>query len=333
MTFEEDLTKRRVDVAAFAAGDPNRFAEWQQMHAQMHPNSFYISVKMVLNDVRRRFWLAEAIKPMPAAITEAAPKPVTRRAAIPGAAKPSVPVSEMQIPVPPVFAPIEPIENKPADPVRGRAVIRKPAAANPEATNTEATNTEATNLPETKPPTSAETATDALAAPTPRPQPVFRKPAPTISPEENTSAQEQIAQDNTNHETVFHTNPEPATDKAIAAPKPPRPRPVIKRPTANAAVKDEESNITEAKNLPTGTEAAAKLAEAPKEPAPGNPPRPRPVMRRPSVPAENNVNPMPEAEVSPGAEKPIGAEPTGEEATLPKSPRPRPIIKRPAKPE
>ena len=64
MTFEEYLTKRRVNVAAFAAGEPPRFAEWQVWYGQMHPESFYLMVKMVLNDVRRKFWLAEVPKPV-----------------------------------------------------------------------------------------------------------------------------------------------------------------------------------------------------------------------------------------------------------------------------
>ena len=59
MTFEEYLTKRRIDVAAFAAGDPARFAEWQLWFSQMHPDSFLVEVKMVINDVRRFSVLAE----------------------------------------------------------------------------------------------------------------------------------------------------------------------------------------------------------------------------------------------------------------------------------
>ena len=45
MTFEEYLTRRRVDVAAFAAAEPQRFAEWQVWFGQMHPESFYVAVK------------------------------------------------------------------------------------------------------------------------------------------------------------------------------------------------------------------------------------------------------------------------------------------------
>jgi len=326
MTFEEDLTKKRVDVAAFAAGDPDRFAEWRQMYAQMHPNSFYISVKMVLNDVRRRFWLAEAVKPVLASVPEVAAKPAARRATIPGAAKQNLSATEMNTLPPPTTEPTESAENKPAAPVRGRAIIRKPAAANPDETN----------APERIPPTIADTAAETPATPpNPRPRPIIRKPV-TISPEETTSQQEQIAQDNTNHATAFHTNPDPAPemDKETAAPKPPRPRPVIKRPAANSASKDEETSIISNQDLPTKTEEGTKLAEAPKEPAPSMSPRPRPVMRRPSPPAESNVNPMSEAAVSPGTEKPVGEEPSGElAAALPKPPRPRPVIKRPPKPD
>ena len=89
MTFEEDLTKRRIDVAAFAAGDPEKYASWARMYAQMHPNSFYVALKMVINDVRRRFWLAEAVKPAAAtagaAVAAAPAKPAMRRATIPPA--------------------------------------------------------------------------------------------------------------------------------------------------------------------------------------------------------------------------------------------------------
>src|SRR6476620_2318529 len=85
MTFEEFLTKRRVNVADFAAGEPQRFAEWQQWFGQMHPESFYTMVKMVLNDVRRKFWLAEVPKPVAVAVsneTATPARPAGRRAAI-----------------------------------------------------------------------------------------------------------------------------------------------------------------------------------------------------------------------------------------------------------
>ncbi|MDX5437093.1 MAG: hypothetical protein LPK03_07855, partial [Pontibacter sp.] len=52
MTFEEYLVKKRINKAAFAAEDPARYEAWEEMYAQMHPNSFYVAVKMVLNNVR-----------------------------------------------------------------------------------------------------------------------------------------------------------------------------------------------------------------------------------------------------------------------------------------
>ena len=103
MTFEEYLTKRRVNVAAFAAGEPQRFAEWQHWFGQMHPESFYLMVKMVLNDVRRNYWLAEVPKPVVVAAsdetTPASARPAGRRAAIsrPSAAAPAVEKTETTV--------------------------------------------------------------------------------------------------------------------------------------------------------------------------------------------------------------------------------------------
>src|SRR5687768_8842644 len=99
MTFEEYLTKRRVNVAAFAAGCPNGFAHWQNRFGQMHPESFTLEVKMVLNDVRKKFWLAEVPKPVVAEseTATAAPRPAGRRAAIARPAAPTEPAkSEIQ---------------------------------------------------------------------------------------------------------------------------------------------------------------------------------------------------------------------------------------------
>jgi len=315
MTFEEDLTKRRIDVAAFATGEPDRFAEWREMYAQMHPNSFYISVKMVLNDVRRKFWLAEAVKP--AAVAADVPaKPVVRRAAIPGAAKPTVPANSGSA------DPTNQPENKsaPTAPARGRAVIRKPATASPEATS----------APETTPPVTPAVPPEAPpTTPAPRPRPVFRKPTAAVPPEEPTANQEQIAEDKTNHATSFHTNPDPETE--VPAPKPPRPRPVIKRPVAKAETGAENA----ASVPPIETEQESdKLTKEPvaatepvNEPVKATPPRPRPVMRRPNPPAPDEVLSMPAA-----AEQPAGEESAGETAAEAKPPRPRPVFKRPAKP-
>jgi len=312
MTFEEDLTKRRIDVAAFATGDPERFAQWQQMYAQMHPNSFYVSVKMVLNDIRRRFWLAEAVKPATAISAEAPAKPVTRRAAIPGAPKPAAPT-------PPV-APNEQPESKPAAPVKGRAVIRKPAVSSPEANN----------APETAPAVTPEVPPETPpASPSPRPRPVIRKPAPAATSEESPVNQAQIIQDHTNHAAPFHTNPDPET--AAPVPKPPRPRPVIKRPvTSSETNKGHAAMVPPPEIKPENEKPEAVPVPAPAtEPVKATPPRPRPVMRRPNPPAEENVPPVSAI----AADKAVGEEPGGDPAPSSKPLRPRPIFKRPQKPE
>lgn len=308
MTFEEDLTKRRIDTAAFAAGDPARYAQWKEMYTQMHPNSFYVSVKMVLNDVRRKFWLAEAAKPVVIA-TEAPVKPVTRRASIPGAGatKP-----EIKPPIAGSTPESEPTEQpKPAAPPgKGRAVIRKAAPVNSELPEA----TESTALPTDKP-TSEE------APKVPRARPVIRKPTPVA---DNTDApntnQEQIAQDGTNSAVPFHTNPNP---EAATSPKPPRPRPVFRK--TGAASPEELPAAEIPAQMPVAEETVAPLT-APIKAEEAKPPRPRPVFKKPA----ENIN---ASEPKPDTENPTQAltPPTESSTTAAaaKPPRPRPVIRRP----
>ncbi|KAA5549277.1 hypothetical protein [Adhaeribacter rhizoryzae] len=393
MTFEEDLTKRRIDVAAFAAGDPNRFAEWQQMYAQMHPNSFYMLVKMVLNDVRRRFWLAEAVKPIAAPITEAPAKPAVRRAAIPGAPKPTAaPTPESTSTEPTAETPT----STPAPP-KARPVIRRPVIT--ASTETPPVVPE-TNIPAAAPATPPEAPAEAPKAP--RPRPVFRKPAaPADNAAEPVADTTQVAQAGTNSELPFHTNPDPAaaapkaprprpvikrptalqnpsnqpgtqtpvepaateetkatpvqpettgTDATPSAPKPPRPRPIFKRPaTALTEEKNEESNEAVSNPAPVAPVSeivppvelsgeAATPTEQMLEPVAAKPPRPRPIIRRPTPPAAESTvpaEPTSEVPVTPAPETPPTIEPIAPEPIEEprKPPRPRPIFKRPTKPE
>ncbi len=57
MTFEEYLTSKKINVAAFRNGETSRFVEWQQLFEQVHPDSFTAQKKFLLNDVRRRYLL------------------------------------------------------------------------------------------------------------------------------------------------------------------------------------------------------------------------------------------------------------------------------------
>ena len=77
------MSKRKIDETAFAEADQERYAEWKEMYAEMHPNSFYAAVKMVINDVRRRYWLREAVRPAQEPREVEQPKAVVRRA-VPG---------------------------------------------------------------------------------------------------------------------------------------------------------------------------------------------------------------------------------------------------------
>lgn len=310
MTFEEDLTKRRIDVSAFAAGEPVRFAEWQQMYAQMHPNSFYVTVKMVLNDVRRRFWLAEAAKPLvPASETPA--KPV-RRASIPGTAK----SADVTPPVVDMSAKTEPASSLPG---KGQAVIRKPSPVNQE-------------LP-VKPDYNAPTVGSEKPAGTPAPpraRPVIRKPAPTNSdlpPIENTP-------ENPNAELLFHSNPDPEAEATAATPQLPRPRPVIKKPVALNT--NEQPAI-----LPVSEPAQTATVPVLLDINEVKPTRPRPVFKRPAAPAntteltpgEPTLNasslemPVPQAEIT--NQEAENTTITNTELLAAKPPHPRPVIKKP----
>ncbi len=81
MTFDDFLRRRRLDVDAFRSAEPVRAAQWADWYAQMHPDSFLLQIKMVLNDVRRRYHLAEAPAPPPAVEGAAVPaRPSGRRA-------------------------------------------------------------------------------------------------------------------------------------------------------------------------------------------------------------------------------------------------------------
>lgn len=262
MTFEEDLTKRRIDVAAFVAGDPEKFAAWQTLYSQVHPNSFYAAVKMVINEVRRRFWLAEAPKPA-AILTPSASKPTGRRAL---ATVPSTASAVPDEPSPSVDRTPEPV------PARPRVVIRNPSAT--PVADAGLPNDAQTPVNENIP-LPNDNATVPEVARTGRARPIFRKPPgqPTVNiPATNASPIENI--------------PAPADAPAqtdVIKPAP-RPRPVFRKPTVTA----ENAETMPAENMPVADaiipEAAAtpapELPEAPK------PPRPRPTFKRPPAPDE-----------------------------------------------
>ena len=55
MTFEDYLIQKKIDVGQFRQAEPVRFMEWQREFEQMHPDSFTVQKKFLLNDTRRKY--------------------------------------------------------------------------------------------------------------------------------------------------------------------------------------------------------------------------------------------------------------------------------------
>jgi len=77
------LKAKRIDPNAFKAAQPARFAEWVDLFAQMHPDSFTQQKLFLINGIRRTFPLPEsevaALKAQSAAAKAARPKPSVKR--------------------------------------------------------------------------------------------------------------------------------------------------------------------------------------------------------------------------------------------------------------
>lgn len=339
MTFEEYLTKRRVNVAAFAAAEPQRFAEWQSWYLQMHPESFYMLVKMVLNDVRRNYWLAEVPKSAPVATanTEAAApaKPAGRRAAM---ARP-VTKSETSETAPnpePAIQPVadapeaklseaalseESTSTKPARPVfKPRGVIKKPT---PTSENQEIERVPEEKSAEIKP---AETAPEdsglksaaenqeASTAKPARPRPVIKRPAALTSSEPKPAETSETKTPETT-ETVGEATEKVKTEATADTPKSPRPRPVFKRPGTAAPTVSEDT-----KTVGQLSEKPETVAEIPTE---------NPVAKPGQEGASEAKAVAEEIQQNPEAAK-AAEEVAAEVGHVPKPPRPRPIFKKPA---
>lgn len=57
MEFAEYLRQKKVDPDLFRAGDPERYAEWERLFAQVNPESFTAQKKFLLNNTRRLYLL------------------------------------------------------------------------------------------------------------------------------------------------------------------------------------------------------------------------------------------------------------------------------------
>lgn len=74
MTFEEFLTKKKIDLALFQSAEPGLFTEFQNHYLQMGEKSFDHSKKFLFNKLRRAYHLKEeprpAVKDASAAVKE-----------------------------------------------------------------------------------------------------------------------------------------------------------------------------------------------------------------------------------------------------------------------
>ncbi len=55
MTFETYLVQKKINGDQFQQVEPQRYAAWKQEFAQMHPESFTVQKKFLLNDTRRKY--------------------------------------------------------------------------------------------------------------------------------------------------------------------------------------------------------------------------------------------------------------------------------------
>ncbi|GAA4437849.1 hypothetical protein GCM10023091_17610 [Ravibacter arvi] len=57
MTFEEYLSGKKIDAEKFRQKQPDRYQEWATLFAEIHPDSFTMQKKFLINDIRRLFHL------------------------------------------------------------------------------------------------------------------------------------------------------------------------------------------------------------------------------------------------------------------------------------
>lgn len=61
MSFEEFLAQKKIDAARFRAAEPARYAEWADLFPRLHPESFVMQKKFLINDIRRRYPLRSEV--------------------------------------------------------------------------------------------------------------------------------------------------------------------------------------------------------------------------------------------------------------------------------
>lgn len=59
LSFEDYLKSKKIDQKAFESAEPERFQEWKELFTQVHPDSFTLQKKFLLNPIRRKYQLQE----------------------------------------------------------------------------------------------------------------------------------------------------------------------------------------------------------------------------------------------------------------------------------
>lgn len=81
MTFEEYCLSKKIDPKAFASGDPDKWNELKNLFDQVHPNSFTLQKKFLINNLRHAYLLKETLTKTSSESKKATPKPVVKKPA------------------------------------------------------------------------------------------------------------------------------------------------------------------------------------------------------------------------------------------------------------
>ena len=79
MTFEEFLTDKKIDPAAFKVGDPSLWKEWNFLFEEMNVASFTAQKLYLINPLRRKYLLKETIPTQLVTGTPENSKPVAKK--------------------------------------------------------------------------------------------------------------------------------------------------------------------------------------------------------------------------------------------------------------
>jgi hypothetical protein len=108
VNFEAYLSSKKIDSPAFRNAEPAVWNSWNDIFAQMHPNSFTLQKLNLINTVRRKYLLKEQMPVVPAekkTITEISPAPVVAPTETPAPATPSATTTTTPKPARPVMRP------------------------------------------------------------------------------------------------------------------------------------------------------------------------------------------------------------------------------------